>query len=30
MGLDPQTSFMDRAGRPIAIGATGRVIEELC
>jgi len=30
MGLDPQTSFLNRAGRPISIGSTGRVIEGLC
>jgi hypothetical protein len=30
MGIDPQTSFTNRAGRPITIGSTGRVIGELC
>jgi hypothetical protein len=30
VGIDPQTSFTNRAGRPITIGSTGRVIEELC
>jgi len=30
MGLDPDTSFKNRAGRPITIGSTGRVIQELC
>jgi hypothetical protein len=30
MGIDPETAFMNRAGRPITIGAAGRVIEELC
>jgi hypothetical protein len=29
MGLDPETTFPDHAGRPIAIGAGGRVIAEL-
>ena len=30
MGLDPQTSFLNLAGRPISIGSTGRVIADLC
>jgi len=30
MGIDPETSFKNRAGRPISIGSTGRVIEDLC
>jgi len=30
MGLDPETSFQNRAGRPISIGSTGQVIQELC
>ncbi|WP_406695328.1 DUF1501 domain-containing protein [Singulisphaera sp. Ch08] len=30
MGIDPETSFKNRAGRPITIGSTGRVINELC
>jgi hypothetical protein len=30
MGLDPETAFKNRAGRPITIGSTGRVIGELC
>jgi uncharacterized protein (DUF1501 family) len=30
MGIDPETSFMNRSGRPITIGSTGRVISELC
>jgi len=30
MGIDPDLSFMNRAGRPISIGSTGRVIKELC
>jgi hypothetical protein len=30
MGIDPETSFKNLSGRPITIGATGRVIEELC
>jgi uncharacterized protein (DUF1501 family) len=29
LGLDPQTSFVNRSGRPIPIGANGQVIEEL-
>ncbi len=29
LGIDPETSFVDRSGRPIAIGSDGRVIEEL-
>jgi uncharacterized protein (DUF1501 family) len=29
MGIDPETSFKNLSGRPITIGATGRVIEEL-
>jgi hypothetical protein len=29
LGLDPETSFQNRAGRPISIGSNGRVIEEL-
>ncbi|MGE3818190.1 MAG: DUF1501 domain-containing protein [Isosphaeraceae bacterium] len=29
MGLDPETAFLNRAGRPITIGSTGRVIGEL-
>ncbi|HWE36972.1 MAG TPA: DUF1501 domain-containing protein [Isosphaeraceae bacterium] len=28
-GIDPDTSFNNRAGRPIPIGGTGRAIEEL-
>lgn len=30
MGIDPETSFKNRAGRPISIGSTGQVIRELC
>lgn len=30
MGIDPETSFKNLAGRPISIGSTGRVISELC
>jgi hypothetical protein len=30
MGIDPETSFKNRAGRPITIGSTGKVIDELC
>jgi len=30
MGLDPETTFRNRAGRPITIGSTGQVIQELC
>ena len=30
MGIDPETTFLNRAGRPITIGSTGRVIAELC
>lgn len=30
LGLDPQTAFTNRAGRPITIGSNGRVITELC
>jgi uncharacterized protein (DUF1501 family) len=29
LGIDPDTAFVNRAGRPIPIGSTGRVIEEL-
>ena len=29
MGLDPGTSFPNRAGRPISIGSTGRAIDDL-
>ncbi|WP_165073593.1 DUF1501 domain-containing protein [Paludisphaera rhizosphaerae] len=29
LGIDPETSFQDRTGRPIAIGSTGLVIPEL-
>ena len=29
MGLDPETTFANRAGRPISIGSNGRVISEL-
>jgi hypothetical protein len=29
LGIDPQTSFLDRAGRPISIGSTGQPIAEL-
>ena len=29
MGIDPETSFKNRAGRPITIGSTGRVIADL-
>ena len=28
MGLDPDTSFLNRAGRPITIGSTGRLIAD--
>jgi hypothetical protein len=30
LGIDPDTQFVNRAGRPVAIGSTGRVIDELC
>ncbi len=30
MGIDPELSFNNRAGRPISIGSTGRIIKELC
>lgn len=30
LGIDPETAFQNRAGRPISIGSVGRVIEELC
>ena len=30
MGLDPETTFRNRAGRPVSIGSTGRVIQDLC
>ena len=30
MGIDPETSFLNRSGRPITIGSTGRMIDELC
>jgi uncharacterized protein (DUF1501 family) len=30
LGIDPETSFTNRAGRPISIGGSGRVISELC
>jgi uncharacterized protein (DUF1501 family) len=30
LGIDPDTAFPDRAGRPIPIGSTGQVIRELC
>ena len=30
MGIDPDLSFPNRAGRPISIGSTGRIIKELC
>lgn len=30
LGIDPETAFLDRTGRPVAIGANGEVIEELC
>ena len=30
LGIDPETSFLNRAGRPITIGSTGQVIAELC
>lgn len=29
LGIDPEASFLDRAGRPIAVGAGGEVIPEL-
>lgn len=29
MGIDPETSFLDRGGRPVSIGSTGQVIGEL-
>ena len=29
LGIDPTTSFTNRAGRPITIGSDGEVIEEL-
>jgi hypothetical protein len=30
LGIDPQTAFVNRSGRPIPIGSDGRVIQELC
>ncbi|WP_422926547.1 DUF1501 domain-containing protein [Singulisphaera sp. PoT] len=30
MGIDPETTFRNRAGRPITIGSTGQLIHELC
>ncbi|MDR3632609.1 MAG: DUF1501 domain-containing protein [Isosphaeraceae bacterium] len=30
LGIDPETKFVNRAGRPVTIGSTGRVIDELC
>ena len=30
LGIDPETTFLNRSGRPITIGSTGRVITELC
>ena len=30
LGIDPETTFVNRAGRPVTIGSTGRVIDELC
>ncbi len=30
MGIDPETTFRNRAGRPITIGSTGQTIQELC
>jgi len=30
MGIDPETSFLNRAGRPSNVGANGQVIDELC
>jgi Protein of unknown function (DUF1501) len=30
LGIDPQTTFTNRSGRPIPIGSNGRVITELC
>ena len=29
LGLDPETRFVDRSGRPVTIGSTGEVIAEL-
>ena len=29
LGIDPETSFTNRAGRPITIGSTAQVIREL-
>jgi len=29
LGIDPETSFNNRSGRPITVGGSGRVIEEL-
>ena len=29
LGIDPETTFLDRAGRPITVGGTGRAISEL-
>jgi Protein of unknown function (DUF1501) len=29
LGIDPETAFVNRAGRPISIGSNGRVISEL-
>ncbi|MFO0907956.1 MAG: DUF1501 domain-containing protein [Isosphaeraceae bacterium] len=29
LGLDPSTTFINRAGRPVTIGSTGQVIREL-
>lgn len=30
LGIDPETKFVNRAGRPVSIGSTGQVITELC
>lgn len=29
LGLDPETTFLNRSGRPVAIGGDGRVVHEL-
>jgi uncharacterized protein (DUF1501 family) len=30
MGIDPETTFVNRSGRPVSIGGNGRPIDELC
>lgn len=30
IGIDPETTFLNRSGRPVSIGSTGQPIHELC